>query len=114
MCGALQRTAGAPAAAPSARADLSVPEIVWAGGLAGCIAWTLVVPADTVCSQMQATVGRGPRPSMIAVATRIYREAGLFHGLFRGWTAIMLRAFPANAATFLGFELARRHIPAWV
>ena len=29
---------------------------------------------------------------------------------FKGWTAAMIRAFPANAAVFLGYELSYQHL----
>lgn len=94
---------------PRKREDLSTPEILLAGGLAGCAAWAGVIPADVVKTQMQTASGITQGP--IAVGWDIYRREGLFRGLYRGSTAIMLRAFPANAATFMGFEMARRHIP---
>ena len=37
--------------------DLPNSNILVAGGVAGCVAWTMVVPADTVKSQMQTSSG---------------------------------------------------------
>jgi len=96
---------------PRKREDLSTAEILLAGGLAGCAAWAGVIPADVVKTQMQTASSGGIKKGALAVGYDIYRSDGLFRGLYRGSVAIMLRAFPANAATFMGFEMARRHIP---
>lgn len=44
-------------------------------------------------------------PGIRSVFKEILREEGP-KALFKGFTPVMLRAFPANAACFLGFELA--------
>lgn len=95
------------------RSELSPLEVLHAGGVAGSVAWTFVVPADVIVSQMQTaspTPGGKP-PGMLATGRTILLTEGLFGGLFRGWTAVMLRAYPCNAVTFLGFELVRRSLP---
>ncbi len=70
------------------RGELTPTEILLAGGAAGCTAWTAVVPADTVKSQMQTS---RENHSALATAKRILKTEGLFRGLFRGWTPIMIR-----------------------
>jgi len=62
------------------------------GALAGILAWAVAIPADTVKSRIQAGV---KVPFSI---TSLYTGAGV----------ILLRAGPANAATFVGYELALR------
>ncbi len=111
------------------RDQLSAMEVLLAGGLAGCAGWTVVVPADTIKSKLQAS---HENLSALATTKHILKTEGLFRGLFKGWSAIMIRygiyfilqfdlsalqfslisAFPANAATFLGFELARTYLPS--
>ncbi len=43
-------------------------------------------------------------------ARAIYTEAGL-RGFWRGFAPCILRAFPANAACFVAFEIAMRLLP---
>jgi len=45
-----------------------------------------------------------------SVAAEVFRNEGYAQGmrtLYRGTSAVMLRAFPANAACFLGYETAK-------
>ena len=75
-----------------------------AGGLAGSTAWTVVYPADVVKSRMQSDiggVGGGGVRGAARVLAGILRQGGL-PLLYRGWSAAVLRAFPANAALFFG------------
>jgi len=75
-----------------------------AGGLAGSTAWTFVYPADVVKSRMQSDiggVGGGGVRGAARVLVGILRQGGL-PLLYRGWSAAVLRAFPANAALFFG------------
>ena len=78
-----------------------------AGGLAGMSAWTVVFPFDTLKSRLQAqppSAGGGARGAAAAgqLLLAILREEGGLRALYRGWSAAVLRAFPANAALFWG------------
>ncbi|VDK81495.1 unnamed protein product [Litomosoides sigmodontis] len=76
-----------------------------AGGLAGTANWSICIPPDVLKSRLQ-TAPEGKYPEGIrSVFKEILREEGP-KALFKGFTPVMLRAFPANAACFLGFELA--------
>lgn len=81
VCGALQGTT-------RERSELSVGEVLLAGGVAGCSAWTFVVPADTVKSQLQIS---NENLGAWATAKHILKTEGVRNGLFRGWTPIMIR-----------------------
>ncbi len=79
-----------------------------AGGLAGMTAWSVVFPADALKSRMQVHgIARPdvPAPRMVDTAKAILREGGV-RLLYRGWSAAVMRAFPANAALFWGVETA--------
>jgi solute carrier family 25 (mitochondrial ornithine transporter) member 2/15 len=78
------------------------------GGAAGSTAWTVVFPADSVKSRAQTAklVGHAGE-STIQSLRLILRESGV-RGLYRGWSAAVLRAFPANGALFFGVELSGR------
>jgi hypothetical protein len=83
--------------------------IYLAGGSAGAFAWGVAFPVDCVKSYMQTY--QHPTSTQQGVSFRqairhIYRERGGVQGFYRGWSAAVLRAFPANAGLFLGYELA--------
>uniref|UniRef100_A0A0N5AVR0 Mitochondrial carnitine/acylcarnitine carrier protein n=1 Tax=Syphacia muris TaxID=451379 RepID=A0A0N5AVR0_9BILA len=84
---------------------LSPGAILTAGGFAGIANWSVCIPADVLKSRLQiAPEGRYP-DGIRGVFREIMREEGIT-ALFKGFTPVMLRAFPANAACFFGLELA--------
>jgi hypothetical protein len=86
------------------RRALGAAPTLAAGGLAGMVGWSLVFPMDVVKSRMQTSpVGT----SALTVARTLLREEGP-RALYRGCSAAVARAFPANAALLLGFELSHR------
>lgn len=86
--------------------ELSLWQNFAAGGCAGTCAWGIVYPLDVLKSRQQAgsTV---PRRSLRDVFSGIYRKEGL-RGFYHGYSAGVLRAFPANAGLFGGVEVSRR------
>lgn len=72
------------------------------GGLAGVAGWGLAIPMDTVKNRHQSILE--PSSSVQAVQS-LFRSEGI-GGFYRGARPILLRAFPANAAAFLGYEAA--------
>lgn len=94
---------GAPAQAPGQ------VQAFMCGGLAGMAAWSVIFPFDTLKSRMQ-TAGpdiSGGSQSTVMVARQVWREGGV-RALYRGYSAAVSRAFPANAALFWGVETADR------
>lgn len=84
---------------------LSPGATLMAGGLAGIANWSVCIPADVLKSRLQ-TAPEGKYPGGIRdVFREVMREEGP-KGLFKGFTPVMLRAFPANAACFFGLELS--------
>jgi len=74
------------------------------GGAAGVAMWIPVFPIDTVKSRLQSAEGR----LMIGgIISGLYRSAGL-KAFFLGMGPAMARAVLANAAAFLGVELAHK------
>ncbi|KAK6748030.1 hypothetical protein RB195_000942 [Necator americanus] len=83
---------------------LSPGATLLAGGLAGIANWSVCIPADVLKSRLQ-TAPEGKYPDGIrGVFKEVMREEGP-RALFKGFTPVMLRAFPANAACFFGLEL---------
>ena len=76
------------------------------GGLAGMAGWGAVMPADGPKSIIQASWNRPMWGHFSPVMAEVYEARGL-QGLYAGFGPAMLRAFPANAALFLGYEMAR-------
>jgi solute carrier family 25 carnitine/acylcarnitine transporter 20/29 len=65
------------------------------------------LPADTLKSRIQAAP-QGTYPGGLRqVLSELLAKEGPT-GLYRGFGAVMTRAFPANAAMFLGAELAKK------
>lgn len=85
------------------RDDLSPLAVLVNGGSAGSVAWSVVFPFDLVKSRMQT----GVASSLPACLRQVLREEGV-KGLYPGWSAAVLRAFPANGALFVGYELTRK------
>ncbi|XP_054072842.1 mitochondrial carnitine/acylcarnitine carrier protein isoform X2 [Rissa tridactyla] len=89
--------------------DLSAPRILFAGGLAGIFNWAVAIPPDVLKSRFQ-TAPPGKYPNGFRdVLRELIREEGVA-SLYKGFTAVMIRAFPANAACFLGFEVAMKFL----
>lgn len=85
----------------------STPAVLLAGGSAGMLNWLIAIPFDTVKSRMQSAVGTGPAATrgLIATARHVVETEGA-PALYRGVGPALLRAFPANAACFWGYETA--------
>lgn len=84
--------------------DLSLTAVMTAGGAAGVAMWIPVFPIDTVKSRLQSAEGR---PTIKGTISRLYQSGG-FKAFFPGIAPALARAVPANAATFLGVELAHK------
>ncbi len=82
----------------------SVAAITSAGGAAGIVMWTLIYPVDTMKSRLQAMEGN---PTIGGIIRGLYMAGGV-RAFFPGFGAAIARAVPANAATFLGVEMAHR------
>ncbi|XP_068453119.1 mitochondrial carnitine/acylcarnitine carrier protein [Clinocottus analis] len=95
--------------------QLSTPRILLAGGVAGILNWTIALPPDVLKSNFQ-TAADGKYKGLVDVLRTLLREEGP-KALYKGFNAVFLRAFPANAACFLGFEVALKGLntlaPSW-
>lgn len=75
-----------------------------AGGMAGVVGWALVMPLDSVKSIIQTA----EKPQSLFRTTQMVNRTKGWRALFVGLNAALVRAFPANAALFLGYEIVRR------
>jgi len=76
-----------------------------AGGTAGVFNWLACLPIDTLKSKLQTSPDDKYKHGIRSVFVEVMKTDG-FLSLYRGFGAVMLRAFPANAACFLGVETA--------
>jgi hypothetical protein len=99
LCTAFMRLRGS-----ETKEQLGTGWVFLSGGLAGCAGWSLVIPLDVVKTRLQS----GQSDSAPLELLRSIAAAEGAAGLFRGWTAAIIRAFPTNAFLFLGVELTTR------
>jgi hypothetical protein len=78
--------------------------IYFAGGFAGAFSWAVVFPIDSIKSRIQ-TILSGDSISFVSMASSMYRQVGL-RSFYMGWSSAVMRAFPANAGLFLGYEMS--------
>jgi len=79
-----------------------------AGGVAGCVAKTVVAPLDRVKILFQASNPEyqkyaGTWSGAFHAGTQIYKESGVL-GLFQGHSATLLRIFPYAAVKFMAYD----------
>ncbi|KAF6823057.1 mitochondrial carnitine carrier [Colletotrichum plurivorum] len=84
--------------------ELSLLAVTAAGAAAGVAMWIPVFPVDTVKSRLQTAEGN---VTLGGVVREVYGKGGL-KAFFPGFGPALARAVPANAATFLGVELAHQ------
>ncbi|KAH9298241.1 hypothetical protein KI387_029923, partial [Taxus chinensis] len=75
------------------------------GGLGGVAFWSAVLPLDVAKTRIQTTPNINVSRSPVRTINVIYRELG-FRGLYAGLGPTLVRAFPANAAAIVSWELA--------
>jgi solute carrier family 25 (mitochondrial carnitine/acylcarnitine transporter), member 20/29 len=88
----------------NATGELSLPAVMTAGGAAGVAMWIPVFPVDTIKSRLQSAEGR---PTIGGTIREVYGRGGV-KAFFPGFGPALARAVPANAATFVGVELAHK------
>jgi len=93
--------------------DPGVVGTLCAGGFAGIMNWLGCIPIDTMKSKLQTAPEGKYKNGIRGVFTETMRENGFLKGtklLYRGVGPIMIRAFPANAACFYGYETAKKFL----
>lgn len=74
--------------------------------MAGIFNWIVAVPPDTLKSRFQ-TAPPGKYNGLMDVLKELIAQEGVT-GVYKGLGPAMLRAFPANAACFLGVETSKK------
>mmetsp|Transcript_31480 Transcript_31480/g.75199 ORF Transcript_31480/g.75199 Transcript_31480/m.75199 type:complete len:297 (+) Transcript_31480:69-959(+) len=83
------------------------------GGFAGMLGWTAAMPFDVPKTNVQASWDSRVVGSYFPELFRIMRERGPL-ALYTGLIPTVLRAFPANAALFLGVETGKKFFDQFV
>ena len=87
--------------------NLGQGSLILAGGVAGGALWLTVYPTDVVKSVIQVDDYKKPRYSgSIDALKKIVASEGV-KGLYKGFGPAMARSVPANAATFVAYEITR-------
>ena len=84
--------------------NINIMTTVTAGGLAGMANWALAIPPDVIKSRYQGAP-EGTFKSFMDCAAKTVAADGV-GALFKGFGPAMARAFPANAAVFVGVEMS--------
>ncbi|KAF2885701.1 hypothetical protein ILUMI_20474 [Ignelater luminosus] len=91
------------------KTEISILGTIFAGGSAGIANWLIGMPADVLKSRLQ-TAPEGTYPNGLRdVARDLLRKEGPL-ALYKGIVPVLLRAFPANAACFVGFEVCKKFL----
>ncbi|GJJ09931.1 hypothetical protein Clacol_004155 [Clathrus columnatus] len=85
---------------------LNLGTIIMAGGTAGVAMWSIAIPPDVLKSRIQAAP-TGTYSGLLDCARKTIAADGV-RALWKGFGPAMARAFPANAATFVGVEASRK------
>jgi len=93
----------------SSRSDISVGRTLVAGGLAGMLNWSVALPQDVLKSRLQTAPEGTYKYGIRSVFRHVMATEGP-KALFKGAAPLMLRAFPANAACFMGYELGMKFL----
>ncbi|CAE6474078.1 unnamed protein product [Rhizoctonia solani] len=86
--------------------QLNLGAVVVAGGLAGVAMWSVAIPPDVIKSRLQSAPS-GTYSGFIDCTRKTIAKDGI-KALWKGFGPAMARAFPANAATFLGVEASKK------
>ncbi|KAG8385531.1 hypothetical protein BUALT_Bualt03G0054900 [Buddleja alternifolia] len=77
------------------------------GGLGGIACWSAVLPLDVAKTIIQTSSDKNHTRNPIRILELIYRRSGI-RGCYTGLGPTIVRAFPANAAAIVTWELAMK------
>ncbi|XP_058808672.1 congested-like trachea protein [Phymastichus coffea] len=89
--------------------SISLLSTLTAGACAGIANWVIGMPPDVLKSRLQTAPEGTYKRGVREVFVHLMKTEGPA-ALYKGFTPVMLRAVPANAACFLGFEAAKNFL----
>lgn len=103
--GEQQQQPGTSAASALLQSALDASVAVTCGGLAGMAMWAVVLPLDVAKTRLQTAEAGSAWDVGVAAHLRLLWREGRWRALYTGFAPTMIRAFPANAAQWLVWEL---------
>lgn len=92
------------------RTDIPAWKLCLYGGLSGYALWGCIYPVDVLKSKLQTDSLTSPKyRGSLDVFKDVWAKQGI-KGFYRGFMPTILRAAPANGATFAAFEVTMRLI----
>lgn len=92
------------------RADVPGWKLCMFGGLSGYTLWIGIYPVDVIKSKLQTdSLSKPSYRNSLDVVKDVHKKSGI-RGFYKGFLPTILRAAPANGATFAVFELTMRMI----
>ncbi|CAH2351492.1 mitochondrial glycine transporter Ymc1p [[Candida] railenensis] len=92
------------------RSDIPAWKLCLFGGLSGYTLWIGIYPVDVIKSKLQTDSLTSPKyRGTVDVLRDVFAKQGI-KGFYRGFVPTILRAAPANGATFAAFEVTMRLI----
>lgn len=88
--------------------DFTLAHTLFAGGMAGLLGWIYMLPPDTIKSRIQSAP-EGTYKGMFDCFQQLVKTEG-YGALYKGIGPVFVRAFPANAACFAGYEIAMKFL----
>ncbi|CAI5457962.1 unnamed protein product [Closterium sp. Yama58-4] len=100
---------GAGGASEWRRVAAEAATAIASGGIAGIVFWSAVLPFDVIKTRIQTADASASPESlrMLSQCKAILRESGI-RGFYAGLLPTLTRAFPANAAAVVAWELTSR------
>ncbi|KAK9799797.1 hypothetical protein WJX73_010363 [Symbiochloris irregularis] len=93
---------------PWLQKTLDLGGVVTAGGCAGMVMWATVLPIDVAKTRIQTALpGTKYDVGILRSLKQLYQEGGV-RVLYAGLTPTLIRAFPANAAQWLTWDVLLR------
>ncbi|PNF21104.1 Congested-like trachea protein [Cryptotermes secundus] len=89
--------------------EIGALSTIVAGGSAGISTWLVALPADVLKSRLQ-TAPEGTFPNGMRDVFKVLMKEEGPRALYKGVVPVLLRAFPANAACSIGFELCMKFL----
>ncbi|KAL1560247.1 Mitochondrial arginine transporter bac1 [Salvia divinorum] len=80
---------------------------IFSGGLGGIACWSAVLPLDVAKTIIQTSPDKNHIRNPVQILELIYRRSGI-RGCYTGLGPTIFRAFPANAAAIVTWELAMK------
>ncbi|CAG5009393.1 unnamed protein product [Parnassius apollo] len=84
--------------------DIGFLKTMAAGGVGGCVLWTVIFPTDVIKSRVQIS---NKKQKFLTVGCEIVKNEGVL-ALYNGLKPTLIRTIPATAALFVVYEYSKK------